>query len=131
MRLGVCTEPGCPELAEGGGRCPTHDRDARRANDARRPSGAARGSTRAWARFRSEYLREHPTCTAPGCSRPAQDIHHLDGGGRTGARAYDPTNLQALCHPCHASITAREQRLRPAPAAPERRRYRTGSPGLR
>lgn len=131
--LTVCTTPGCAELTTRG-RCDEHHREARRATDARRPSGAARGSTRRWATFRKTYLTQHPTCTTDGCNRSAVDVHHLDGCGRTGPRAYEEDNLAALCHEHHSSLTASQPRgtpaAPPAPPAPSQP-AKTGSPTLR
>lgn len=93
----------CGQRATYRGRCPTC---ARRA-EAARGSGGARGSTAKWQRFRLRYLRAHPRCVE--CGTTATDIDHMDGTGRTGSRAYDPTNLRAMCHPCHSERTARDQ----------------------
>ena len=48
-------------------------------------------------------------CQEPGCNRLATDIDHIDGTGRMGARAYDPTNLRGYCHSHHSKRTARDQ----------------------
>lgn len=100
----VCNVPGCPTLTKAG-RCDQH----RRAADLVRGSSTARGWTRTWAAFRRTYLTQHPTCTAVGCAEPATDIDHIDGTGRNGARATDPTNLRAYCHSHHSQRTARDQ----------------------
>jgi 5-methylcytosine-specific restriction protein A len=99
----------CPELVQSG-RCPHCTRAADRA----RGSGGQRGYTAKWARFRRRYLDRHPVCECDGdccppdgCHRRATDIDHIDGTGRTGPRAYDESNLQALCHRCHSRKTSR------------------------
>lgn len=107
--LSVCPVPGCPELSPSG-KCDEH----RRAADRARGSGAARGWSKRWAAFRLRYLRDHPMCECgpdccpEGCDQPATDVDHIDGTGRNGPRAYDPTNLQALSHACHSRKTARQ-----------------------
>lgn len=108
--LSVCPTSGCPELTAGG-RC----QDCRRKADRARGSGSARGYTKRWAQFSKRYLHQHPTCacsadwcehTAGKCGGRSTDVDHVDGSGRNGPRAYDPTNLVALCHPCHSRKTA-------------------------
>ena len=110
--LSVCTTSGCPELTTGG-KCAT----CRSKAEKKRGSGGARGSTRRWQKFSTAYLAKHPTCECayawcahvhePGqCRQPSTDPDHKDGTGRNGPRAYDPANLQALCHSCHARKTA-------------------------
>lgn len=84
-----------------------------------------------WRRLRKQVIREEPFCPGlPGdghCDAPTTDVHHLDGLGLTGPRGYDRTNLQALCHPCHARITAREHGWG---ARPKRARPPQAHPGL-
>ena len=94
----------CAQPATRGRFCATH------VPKRNRPSSAKRGYDGRWRRFRAEYLRTRPYCEAPwGCGKPAVDVHHLDGEGPNGPRGFDPSNLQPLCHECHAEITAREQ----------------------
>jgi 5-methylcytosine-specific restriction protein A len=78
----------------------------------RKPTAAGAASSKRWAAFSRRYLREHPLCVSADCAlwpvweRPlATEVDHIDGCGRTGARAYDLTNLQALCKSCHARKT--------------------------
>lgn len=110
--LSVCPTSGCPELTAGG-RC----QGCKRKADRVRGSGSARGWNARWAAFSKRYVREHPICACaydwcthahePGqCSQPSTDPDHKDGSGRNGPRAYDPTNLQPMCHSCHARKTA-------------------------
>jgi len=77
-------------------------------SEASRPTAAARGYDHRWQRFRVSYLAEHPLCVrceAAGRIVEATCIDHEDGAGPTGARGYDPTNLQALCQSCHSRKT--------------------------
>jgi 5-methylcytosine-specific restriction protein A len=58
---------------------------------------------RRWHRVRKRKLMRDPICE--GCNeRPSRHVDHivpLDKGGG----AYDPSNLQALCIPCHNKKT--------------------------
>jgi len=74
-------------------------------------------SSRPWRRKRARQLRLHPLC-AECWNRhrritEATEVDHIvrleDGG--TDAE----TNLQSLCHDCHARKTARENGARPRP----------------
>jgi len=110
--LALCTVTGCPNRVNGG-RCETHRTETRRENDRKRPNGYQRGWSTKWATFSKKYLRDNPTCTSLKCTnlpwwnRPAAtDVDHIDGSGRNGPRAYDTTNLKALCHACHSAKTA-------------------------
>lgn len=58
------------------------------------------------------HLSKYPLCTSERCAaipesrRPASThMHYIDGTGHTGKRAYDPSNLQALCHSCYSRKT--------------------------
>jgi 5-methylcytosine-specific restriction enzyme A len=115
----ICSEPGCPEVVEGGGRCPEHLRLARSRNDARRRTSVERGYDHRWYRIAERYRTRHPVCEAPGCERPSLHVHHLDGRGPLGDNS--DANLQALCAPCHNRLTASQPR-------PERRGSRPGLP---
>jgi 5-methylcytosine-specific restriction protein A len=110
--LSLCVVTGCPVMVASG-RCAEHEAETRRDTDRRRPNGYQRGWSAEWSRFSKKYLAEHPQCESLRCTnlptwqRPnSTDVDHVDGSGRTGARAYDTTNLQALCHSCHSSKTA-------------------------
>jgi 5-methylcytosine-specific restriction protein A len=66
-------------------------------------------STR-WLALRRSYITMHPLCEEcrrQGITRPATEVHHvrpIEGGGTEAEmtrRAFDPTNLRALCTECH------------------------------
>ena len=59
---------------------------------------------RRWHRVRERALARGPVCEGCGeqSSRHVDHIVPLDCGGPP----YDPTNLQALCIPCHTEKTA-------------------------
>lgn len=46
-------------------------------------------------------------CEAPGCTRLATEVDHVQALAGGGER-YDPNNLQSLCHPCHEAKTKAE-----------------------
>ena len=76
-----------------------------------------------WRILRRRFLVEHPVCECPDpeCREPATEVHHVDGLGLDGPRAYDWDNLQALTKRCHSRITAsRAPRKRPAEQHPGR-----------
>lgn len=64
----------------------------------------------AWRRLSTWWLHQHPWCAGYGqpCGRPATQVDHIDGCGRTDKRALDVTNLQSLCQPCHSRKTVAE-----------------------
>lgn len=100
-----CTVPDCPELVDGGGKCPTHRRQADR-NLKRRHTW--RDYDAGWQALRARVLAEEPCCRL--CGAPSVDVDHIDPT-RAGPRRRDRDNLQALCRSCHSKKTAREQGL--------------------
>lgn len=50
---------------------------------------------------------DQPTCAAPGCTRPADDVHEPLTRARGGSIT-DPTNMAPLCRPHHDEITFTE-----------------------
>lgn len=111
--LSLCVVTGCPNLVASG-RCEDHRLELARESDRRRPNGTQRGWSAKWAAFSKQYLQDHPLCESNECRalpawvRPAStDVDHIDGTGRNGPRAYDHSNLAALCHSCHSRKTAR------------------------
>lgn len=126
-----CAVPGCPSLADRGGRCGLHARALER----QRGSRTARGYTEQWYRFRAEVFRallRHgivPSCgaTLPGgpqttdsrCLAEGRIVAsrlHLDHAPpltpeeRQDPRAVcDRRRVQVLCAACHAAKTRRER----------------------
>lgn len=94
-----------------------------------RPDPAQRGYDHKWRRTRGRYLKHHPACEHPGCTRPATDVHHLDNQGPLAPNGHKWNNLQALCHTHHSRHTAQQQ---PAGwnTTPPRNRPPTSHPGL-
>ena len=100
-----CAARGCPALVPRG-RCPAH---APRPW-ATRPAGAVQyTSSRAYRRLRLQVLTEEPGCRL--CPNPSVEVDHLIPFTVRPDLAEVRSNLRALCHGCHARITA-EARLR-------------------
>ncbi len=99
--LGLCTTPGCDELADGP-RCPGHIR----AVDRKRGTSSQRGyNDPAWRRVRKLVLeRDEHTCQlrGRGCTGVATTVDHIVPLAAGGARL-DPANLQAACSWCNTS----------------------------
>lgn len=74
-----------------------------------RPSAHKRGYGADWRSTRATYLERFPFCHYHNCRQYATEVHHLDGQGPKGPRGHDFANLQGLCKPHHAKITAQEQ----------------------
>lgn len=67
-------------------------------------------NTTRWLRLRRDTLTKHPLCQrceAEGRITSATEVHHIRPVEEAVSmldrrqRAYDPTNLRALCHDCH------------------------------
>lgn len=52
-----------------------------------------------WRELRRLFLWEHPLCA--DCGMAANEVHHLQDRRAHPDKAYDWSNLQSLCHPCH------------------------------
>jgi len=63
-----------------------------------------------WRKLRAWFIRQHPLCAEcgrQGRTTPAEHVDHIvpmaDGGA-----AWDESNLEPLCKPCHSRKTMRE-----------------------
>lgn len=84
--------------------------------------GNPRTTTTAWKRLRLTILeRDQRRCYQ--CGQPANEVDHLDGNHNND----NPTNLAAICTPCHRTKSSAEghaarralgQRQRPAEVHP-------------
>ncbi|WP_073346078.1 HNH endonuclease [Bacteroides congonensis] len=60
-----------------------------------------------WRKLRNEQLKRNPLCNV--CGDIATEVHHLrpieseKEFDRMETLAYDPNNLQSLCHKCHSA----------------------------
>lgn len=102
-----CVHPGCHVLVKAGHAfCEKHggwEGD-------QRPNGYRRGNDSAWRRLRAAHLASHPhcvACLAQGKHTQATDVDHVRAHQGDDSLRLDPANLQSLCHPHHASKTAR------------------------
>jgi 5-methylcytosine-specific restriction endonuclease McrA len=88
----ICAEPGCPAIAP----CPTHT------------PAPWTGSTRrqrlppGWDKTRQRILRRDGHRCVP-CGAPAAEVDHIINNDD-----HSPSNLQAICHPCHERKTLAE-----------------------
>ena len=104
----ICTYPGCGVLVRGGPRCAKHPAPTMRGKTATK-----RTRGRKWMAIRQRVLRMEPRCVEclkAGRLAQADKVDHrvpLEEGGTD-----DESNLQGLCHPCHARKTAIEQARR-------------------
>ncbi len=70
--------------------------------------------TDAWQRLRLVVLSGNPYCVhcrdRRGVLTPATQVDHIRPVREYAEGALDPANLQSLCHSCHSSKTATEER---------------------
>jgi len=67
--------------------------------------------SKAWQKQRTYILmRDHFTCTEPGCYNAATEVHHIvelnEANVYDTSIALDEHNLRSLCHDCHTRITS-------------------------
>ena len=58
----------------------------------------------AWDAFAAAWLLRHRTCQVCRVRRAAE-VHHKQSVRIAPHRRLDPTNVVALCHPCHRAVT--------------------------
>lgn len=105
----VCNVHGCGTLFDGkGGRCPTHNREARAGRTHNRVY-----STPGHRAFREAVLTRDPICTTPGCIQWATVADHYPRDRRElvtlGLNPNDPAYGRGLCHQHHSIETAKYQ----------------------
>lgn len=108
VSLRYCSTPGCG-VRVARGECPQHRKERRQRDDARRKGAAHRAvyGNPAWGRLRAQVLAEEPLCRV--CQREwAAVVDHITPVSAGGA-AFERSNLQGLCEPCHNRKTRREQ----------------------
>jgi 5-methylcytosine-specific restriction protein A len=102
-----CPVPGCPGVTRER-YCEAHA-VARQALRGERDSSAKRGYGYWWRRLREYILRRDPLCknpyNIPGHVALSTDVDHVIPKPEG---ADHPSNLQGLCHSCHARKTASE-----------------------
>jgi 5-methylcytosine-specific restriction protein A len=90
---------------------PKHAYD-KRAADKLRGNSTERGYDAIWRRLRAWFLRRNPRCEhhlKQGISRKATVVDHIKPIAEAPELRLDPSNLRALCKPCHDRRTALEQ----------------------
>jgi hypothetical protein len=58
-----------------------------------------------WRHLRRRYLAAHPACEVAGCNHRARHVDHVVPRRVAPHRAFDISNLQALCHAHHSQVT--------------------------
>ena len=112
-----CHVTGCPDVAVIRGRCRQHASGFYRAREQQRGSSTARGYGADWQRVREQVLqRDGYTCSLcreAGRVALAREVDHIvplaDGGERL---RLAPSNLRAVCPPCHQARHRQDGRRR-------------------
>ena len=102
--LHPCAEPGCPTLVRDGARCPQHEAEYRRRQDARRPRTAARGYGNSWQKASEKARKDHPYCAICGSTEDLTTHHGVLA--REGGTAEDGTAV--ICRACHNKVHKRK-----------------------
>lgn len=64
-------------------------------------------SCQQWREFRARMLKRFGhRCAVEGCTTQATHLDHVESRAKAPHRAFDPMNVQALCHSHHSSKTA-------------------------
>ena len=105
-----CLAPRCAGFAEPGkSRCPAHQREAWREQNARRPRELrAFYDSAEWRQLRVAHLELYPECqdcAAAGRATPAHSVDHVLPLRDRPDLALEPSNLKSLCKSCHSSKT--------------------------
>lgn len=100
--------------AQGGDAAARQDYNARRAADPLMAFATQVYHSQRWRILRAIHLNREPLCRACYANGervvPAVLVDHVVSIRVDPSRAYDDTNLQALCQGCHNAKTAREDR---------------------
>jgi len=96
-----CAERTCPEPATYRGRCAVHQRQRNRDTHRNRHIY----NSKRWKILRAWFLFDNPLCK---CGAIATDVHHIQDIEQ-GGDPWAPSNLEALCHPCHSAETRKRQ----------------------
>jgi 5-methylcytosine-specific restriction protein A len=110
----LCSFPGCPNVIEGAGRCPDHQRK----NWKRDGPSAPEYGTRRWRNLRDAYIAEHPRCER--CGKQAQQVHHRDHCEPGTPTFWQWSNLESVCLSCHRRETGTHGARRKAKARAKR-----------
>ena len=71
--------------------------------------------TKRWKVLRKGLLSRFPVCEGHGCTRVANEVHHVVPVRHdpTHAYAYDHAYLRCLCHECHVKADSGNIRYKP------------------
>lgn len=67
----------------------------------KRPTATSRGYDAHWRKARTAFLRDNPTCTHPGCARPATCVHHSVPHRGDRAKFWNKSTWQPRCDEHH------------------------------
>lgn len=105
-----CPYQGCGVLIEAGARaCPEHERERKRAVDARRGSASTRGYGSKWRRESREFLRRNPLCADcldENIVTAASVVDHIVPHRGDMKLFWKRSNWRALCDTHHSKKTA-------------------------
>ena len=112
----ACRFSGCGGVARGDGYCAEHQSHAKAKRKAQRkeyrrsnPSDPFYASA-VWMKARRRHLSRCPLCwdcKRRGVTQRAEIVHHIVERSVDPSRSLDPTNLRAVCGPCHAAYRNR------------------------
>jgi 5-methylcytosine-specific restriction protein A len=107
LPLSFCRTPGCSVLVRRGF-CREHRSQSVAKPDAERWYNSARWRHPVYG-MRARVLREQPFCAGPGCTRALvdgnADVDHVIPHRGDPRLFWSRSNLQGLCHRCHAAKT--------------------------
>jgi len=105
----ACTEPGCPNLTDGGGKCPSCSRTAEK----ERGTTLQRGYAAGWPRLRALKLATDPICQIrTHCQGAvASEVDHIEPIRFRPDLRLEWSNLQSACSPCNSAKARRQARI--------------------
>ncbi len=86
-----------------------HQRPEHYGHHGQRKSASERGYDWRWAKYRADYLKQHPLCAhclAENKVTPATDVDHIIKAVDRPDLFWEPTNHQGLCSAHHKRKTA-------------------------
>jgi 5-methylcytosine-specific restriction endonuclease McrA len=105
----ICSAAGCSAIVTRG-RCAKHAALHQRREVARKAEYEARRPARAvptwhakWREISRARLAAYPLCESCHLA-PSVEVHHKVSVRADPSRGLDPTNVMAVCRPCHARI---------------------------
>jgi 5-methylcytosine-specific restriction protein A len=100
-----CSQPGCPELTDGG-KCEQHRKQETQRYDQQRGSAHSRGYTVRWRRYSQWFIRqpENVFCKLQlaGCTNLTGCVDHIQPCEPNDPLWFDPSNHQGSCTHCNS-----------------------------